>query len=101
MLNKITIINRHHKGPKGQYIGRGSPLGNTYPITAQLPRREAIAKYKLWLKAEMATNNLDVMNEIIRLWQLAQHQPIALECYCSPLPCHGEVIRDVLIALDK
>lgn len=96
MLHPITITNRHHKGPKGEYIGRGSPLGNPYPITQALPRAQAIAKYKIWLQAKMDAQDPTVIKELTRLYVLAEKQPIALECFCYPKPCHGEIIRRAL-----
>ena len=96
MLRPITITNRHHKGPKGEYIGRGSPLGNPFPITEALPRLQAIAKYKVWLQAKLDEQDPVVIKELTRLYVLAEKQPIALECFCYPKPCHGEIIRRAL-----
>lgn len=34
--------------------------------------------------------------EIARLRVLARGGPLELDCYCSPLPCHGDVLRAIL-----
>jgi hypothetical protein len=99
-MKAITIINKHHKKGSGEYIGRGSPLGNPFPITKELPRLKAIAQYKTWLYAKVTEGDVRVSNELMRLILLARKQPIALECFCAPQPCHGEIIRDLLIHLE-
>ena len=40
----IVIVNKHH-GMQGEYIGRGSPLGNPFVIGVHGTRKEVIDKY--------------------------------------------------------
>lgn len=92
---KLTVVNKHH-GKTGEYIGRGSPLGNPYPITKELPRKEVIAKYEIWLNEQIQKSNPIVLRELERIGAMALNGAVTLQCFCSPLPCHGDVIRKVV-----
>jgi hypothetical protein len=107
MAIKITVVNKHHKH-SGEYIGRGSPLGNPYShmdgTTAQFKtatRAEAVAKYGIWLHTQIESNNRVVCNELNRLVDLAQQGELRLQCFCAPLKCHGDVIKQVLLEAMK
>jgi hypothetical protein len=71
------------------YIGRGSALGNPYPIGEGGDRNEVIAKYNLYLNKE-----LDSRNPIVWLKMLQLKEDSILACYCSPAPCHGNIIAE-------
>ena len=92
---KIDVVNKHH-GKTGEYIGRGSPLGNPFPITKELPRDEAIAKYEIWLNEQIQEQNPVVLRELERIGAMALNGSLVLQCFCSPLPCHGHVIKKVI-----
>lgn len=89
-----------YKGP-GIYIGRKagrwkeSPLGNPFKIGRDGHRGEVIAKYREWLYERLRSSDSPQAVEFTRLY----HQPdLHLVCWCAPLPCHGEVIRDLLLS---
>ena len=67
------------------YIGRGSPYGNKFKIGADGNRAEVIEKFKLHL-----LSSPDLQDKIKKL------KGKVLGCYCSPLPCHGDVIINFL-----
>lgn len=97
-----TVVNRHHK-KTGEYIGRGTPLGNQWSHLDSTPpefkvrtRYDAIEKYKGWLKSQIRNRNPAVCGELHRLYQLGQQGPINLQCSCKPAACHGDVIVEVL-----
>lgn len=92
---QIIIGNRHH-GASGEYIGRGTPLGNPYPITDKLRREEAIRLYDRWLNERINDGDESVCRELNRLYAMVCRGPLTLVCSCTPKPCHGEVIRRVL-----
>ena len=86
ILNKYKI-----ESTKGTiYIGRGSPLGNPFPITKELPRLEAIAKYKVYLIQRIISNNDIILNALKSL-----NKDSKLLCFCAPAPCHGNIIKDI------
>lgn len=95
-MPSITVVNKHHK-MTGEYIGRGSPLGNPFPISPTCSRTQAITNYKVWLDNRITMNDITVCDELNRLVALAQQGPINLVCFCKPQPCHGDVVRRVLL----
>jgi len=63
------------------YIGRGSKWGNPFVIGRDGTREEVIRKYEQYL-----TNNIELMNDLHEL------KGRVLGCWCSPLPCHGDIL---------
>lgn len=93
----IIIVNKHH-GKSGEYIGRGSPLGNPFIIGKDGSREQVIAKYRVWLNEQIMRKNPVVLDELNRLGNKAiDEKGLALECFCYPKPCHGEVIKEKLV----
>lgn len=92
----VRVVNKHH-GEGGEYIGRGSPLGNPWPIQGFDTREIVIARYKVYLRQQIENNNKGVISELERLGNIAiTTGSLNLQCFCSPLPCHGDVIKEVL-----
>lgn len=93
----IIIVNKHH-GKSGEYIGRGSPLGNPFVIGKDGSRELVIAKYRVWLHEQIMRKNPVVLDELNRLGNKAiDEKGLALQCFCYPKPCHGEVIKEKLV----
>ena len=93
----IIIVNKHH-GKSGEYIGRGSPLGNPFVIGKDGTREQVIAKYRVWLNEQIMRKNPVVLDELNRLGNKAINEKgLALQCFCYPKPCHGEVIKEKLV----
>ena len=88
----MEILNKYKvESTKGTiYIGRGSPLGNPFPITKELPRLEAIAKYKVYLIQRILSDNDITINALRSLKEDSK-----LLCFCKPAPCHGDVIKEI------
>lgn len=95
---EIKILNKYKDQPttKTIYIGRGSPLGNPYPITKEHPRLEVIAKYREYLTICLLDDNPVIINGLKQIKSESQ-----LMCFCAPAPCHGEVIREIWLELNK
>lgn len=93
----IIIVNKHH-GKSGEYIRRGSPLGNPFVIGKDGSREQVIAKYRVWLNEQIMRKNQAVLDELNRLGNKAiDEKGLALQCFCYPKPCHGEVIKEKLV----
>lgn len=102
----IEIINTHHLKNKkvGEYIGRGSPLGNPYShlegttaLYKVATREEAIKQYRIWLQKQIEQPNFKVIEELDRLaYKAISEGSLKLRCYCAPAPCHGDVIKEFL-----
>ena len=85
-----------HSDKGAQYIGRGSPLGNPFRMKNESERDLVCDQYDAWFKRKVAENDAHVMNELRRLFKIAQKGDLVLGCYCSPKRCHGETIKRFL-----
>ncbi|MDX2503676.1 MAG: DUF4326 domain-containing protein [Gammaproteobacteria bacterium] len=101
----IIVVSKRNNGTKapGDYrmvdISRSGCLGNPYPET-QYGRAHCIELFEQnW--AQFITDPLvkDELNGIYR--QVKEGQNIALQCWCAPLPCHGDVIKEKIEAALK
>lgn len=105
-LPEIKIVNHHHLCfEENEYIGRGSPLGNPFSHMENTKaehkvetREQAIETYARWLLEQIKAGNQEVIDELDRLAVIAMEKgKLILRCYCAPKPCHGDVIRKVLL----
>jgi hypothetical protein len=94
MTRELRVLNKTHDftPPDAVYIGRPSKWGNPFShlqnSLAQFrteTREEAIAKYKEWIleKPEL----IEAAKQELRGRDLV--------CWCSPKPCHGEVLLEI------
>jgi hypothetical protein len=100
-MMEISVVNRHHQKPedeKGEYIGRGTPLGNPWQVNAEYTRERAIAQYEVWLNRQIQVEDPDVMRELNRLIDIAEIRPLKLVCSCKPLACHGDIVKKILLS---
>lgn len=98
LLPTITVINKHHGDQGGEYIGRGSPLGNPYPIEGANTRDIVIEKYRVWLNQKIEACDPVVCNELNRLVDIAHTTgTLKLKCFCAPAACHGDVIKETIL----
>lgn len=102
----IIVYNRgkedHSAHPNNYPIYRGgSVLGNPYtdkPLKSTLAvfkaknREEAIQKYDTYFDTQYGRNRefTTVIDEIYEKYK--NGETVYLECYCAPLPCHGQII---------
>ena len=101
----IIIYNRKnetHEGENNYPIYRPSVLGNPYTdvkdkqtkaLYLVKSRDEAIKKYNDYfeLKYGKDIKFTQIIDEIYEKYK--RNETIYLECYCHPLPCHGDVIK--------
>lgn len=101
-LPKITVINKHHGDQGGEYIGRGSPLGNPWPIQGADTRDVVIKKYHDWLIKKIEECDKPVCDELNRLVDIAHTTGhLKLKCFCAPAACHGDVIKKIILGAWK
>jgi len=67
------------------YIGRGSKWGNPFKIGIDGNREEVIEKYRQW-----------ILGEPRLLDSLCELEGKVLGCWCSPKPCHGDVLIELM-----
>jgi hypothetical protein len=99
-MGKIEIANKHHVTQfraTDTYIGRGSPLGNPYPITATASREQVIARYREWLLEQIEQQVPDVIAALNHIaYQVSEGLDVRLVCFCAPRPCHGDVVKQLV-----
>lgn len=95
VANKKTHIESRYD----VYVGRPSVLGNQWThrpevaakykwMTLVATREDAVAYYKQWLWTQIKIQNKEVMAALRAL-----NKDTVLVCWCSPLACHGDVIK--------
>ena len=106
----IIVYNRsvedHSENPNNYPIYRGgSVLGNPYtdkPVKKTLAvyqvssREEAIERYDAYFDMMYNTNPVFkiLIDDMYNKYK--NGEDVYLECYCKPLPCHGDVIAEKL-----
>lgn len=87
------------------YIGRGSILGNPYTsiqgreTLAQFvvgSRDESIESFKKYLFECIEKKEEKVCNLLNQIYSMAIREEVFLSCYCSPKPCHGDIIKQLI-----
>lgn len=68
------------------FIGRPSRWGNPYPLMRGEERGVTLERYRCYLWEEVRSGRL-------ALEDLAALDGADLACYCSPLPCHGDILE--------
>ena len=109
----INVVNKYKHAPTGNdlYIGRGSVMGNPYtskPVEKTKAQFQAddvmdsIMKYEAYLKQEIMKGNkqiTEVINTLIEIEEMGE--TVNLVCFCAPRPCHGNVIKDLVLGIIK
>ena len=82
------------------YCGRGSPLGNPYPITKEEPRDTVCDKYEEHFAASIRDNWPEVTdpNAMERMLQkilgALERRNVQLVCFCKPRRCHCDTVAN-------
>jgi Domain of unknown function (DUF4326) len=81
------------------YIGRPSPLGNPFVIGRDGDRAEIIRKYERWLidRIFVASITPQKLAFLSLVDAYERGEALNLECHCAPLPCHGDVIKKLIL----
>jgi hypothetical protein len=71
------------------YIGRPSKWGNPFVIGKDGTREQVISQYRTWVIAQPVL--MDSLSEI---------KGKTLGCWCSPHPCHGDILAELANGLN-
>ena len=72
-------------------------MGNPFPITDKVTRKECIEAYKHWLYDRICKRDNEIIKELERIRNLHQkYGRVNLVCWCAPLACHGEIIKEYI-----
>ena len=92
----IRVVNKKFWSGSGYYCGRPSALGNQFKIGVDGNRDEVIEKYRLWLM-EAFKHDVLVRREFDTLVSTYEDfGELVLVCWCKPLKCHGDVIKEFI-----
>lgn len=112
-IGKIHIVSRrkgHPEYPNGDviYVGdrvrfhvdTASPLANRInrpkPDCDSETRSKALEDYRNWLISEY-DHTTPVRREINRILNIVSSgNDVCLECWCHPLPCHADIIKEFI-----
>ena len=80
------------------YIGRGSVLGNKFPMLDQSDeeRNRVCVKYAHWLCKKIEANDPAILNELRIIQRKSEEGLVILGCFCHPKQCHGDFIKEIL-----
>lgn len=82
MTGALRVFNRRRPNeiPDGAvYVGRPSPWGNPFEIGKRFTREEAIERFRV---------------ETLPKLDLTQLRGKHLICWCSPKPCHADLLLE-------
>ena len=85
----MTKIINLYKEKGDVYIGRGSMFGNPFRIGVHGNRKTVIEKYKKYFYYRIKTDEI-FKQEVLKL------KGKVLTCFCKPLACHGDIIKEYL-----
>ena len=86
-MSKTRVVNKYHEA-YDVYIGRGSIFGNPFCIGKDGNRTDVIKKYKVWFYERLKDRLFEQAVQGLRGKKLG--------CFCKPLACHGDVIKEYL-----
>lgn len=89
-MGETTVVNIKTGAAHDVYIGRPSPWGNPFHLHGKTTRGEVIARYRQWLMER------DQQELVLRMKKELKGK--VLGCYCKPLACHGDVIKEIVDA---
>ena len=75
-------------------------LANPFKVEPYGPyeRGEALLHYRDYLQGKIAVKDADVCGALNTVWLAAKRGEVELECFCKPLPCHSDMIIEIVAA---
>ena len=99
MIQVLSVRGRGGVRPCGEYVGRPSALGNPFLVGRDGTRADVITRDRRWLRAQWRRGGA-VRQELERLATTYQRDgQLTLLCWCAPLPCHADVIREAVLGM--
>lgn len=83
-----TLVVNKYKESFDIYIGRGSLWGNPFTVE-QYGRAQCIEMYRAYIIKSLETEP-GLLDELMKL------DGKRLGCFCKPLPCHGDVLVELI-----
>ena len=94
----IKIYNLRFSKPKYKWefkVDRSSPLGNPYNMIREIDRDIVCDKYKDWFYNTDHNEDFFIyLKELSTTYK--KYKKLHLFCWCYPLRCHAEIIKEYL-----
>lgn len=95
---EIKVRNLKTWNGEGIYVGRPSPLANPYKLDDEKDREIVLQRYGAMLKSAIQKRDPQIITALQNIEAyLQEHGKCDLICYCSPKPCHADIIKQVII----
>ena len=99
----MEVVNIRLKLGFDVFCGRGSPFGNPYVIGSDGDRDDVIRKHREWIDRWLIGGEEVIVvcygrsysNKVV-VESLGQLRGKRCGCFCKPLPCHLDYLREVL-----
>lgn len=100
---EVLVVNKYKHSPNHEtdvYVGRGSPLGNPFPINASIghTREIVIEAYEEWLSDQINKHKrpavINMLNQLVE--RSIAGQRTNLVCFCAPQKCHADFIKKLV-----
>lgn len=86
-LSKVIPDNAEYIGRRMPHFGlKQSKFANPFKLSKEEPRGATIERYRVWLWDQ-------IRNGKITIDDLLSLEGKDLVCFCSPHPCHGDVVK--------
>ena len=90
----IGKVRQNLEGYTPVYIGRGSPLGNPWPISQYRTRDMVCDRHAVYFEEQVKLKGSPINKEMQRLVRLIlKGEKLLLQCFCVPKRCHGETVK--------
>ena len=89
----IKVVNKY-KEPNHIYCGRGSALGNPFPMYNESQRDEVCDKYEVYFNQKVKIEkNKPMLAQLQFIQEEAKKGDVNLGCFCAPKRCHCDTIK--------
>lgn len=89
----VVVVNKY-KVPNHVYCGRGSALGNPFPMKTEADRNKVCDQYEKYFYEEVfVKGNEAMLKQLKMIIAQARIGDVNLGCFCSPKRCHCDTIK--------
>jgi hypothetical protein len=106
VVNIKDLPTNWHDDPKYVYIGRpgkglDGPYGNPFVLDIEANRAKVLQLYIEWLWTKLSSASQYDPSDPYNAWNIKQLAFKTLVCFCSPKPCHGDILAYTAFILNE
>ena len=96
MVGTIKVVNKY-KVPNHWYCGRGSVLGNPFPMKGEHQRDQVCDDYRDMFITKVNNKDTAFITELTNMYMhIMDGNDLNLGCFCAPRRCHCDTIKGYL-----